>query len=125
LTVTSVRFQQGRPIIGLAGFDSINDAERLAGAELRVPASEQETLPEGTYYHHQLIGCEVVTRGGEALGRVSEVQGDGDATRLVVRGRRAEVLIPLAQEICEIDVAAKRIVVTPPQGLLEVNGEWR
>jgi ribosomal 30S subunit maturation factor RimM len=67
----------------------------------------------------------VVTRGGEALGRVSEVQGDGDATRLVVRGRRAEVLIPLAQEICEIDVAAKRIIVTPPQGLLEVNGEWR
>jgi hypothetical protein len=34
-------------------------------------------------------------------------------------------MIPLAQEICAIDVAAKRIVVTPPAGLLEVNGEWR
>ena len=125
LEVTSVRFQQGRPIVGLAGFASISEAERLAGAELRIPASEQETLPEGTYYHHQLIGCEVVTRSGESLGRVSEVQGDGEATRLVVRGRRAEVLIPLAQEMCDIDVAAKKIVVTPPEGLLEVNGEWR
>lgn len=125
LSVTAVRFQQARPILGLAGFATISDAERLAGMELRVPAAEQRPLPAGSYYHHQLIGCEVVTRAGESVGRVGEVQGDGEATRLVVRGRRAEVLIPLAQEICEIDVAAKRIVVSPPAGLLEVNGEWR
>jgi 16S rRNA processing protein RimM len=125
LEVTAVRFQQGRPILGIAGSSSISDAERLAGTELRVPASEQEQLPAGTYYHHELVGCEVVTKAGETIGRVAEVQGDGHATRLVVRGKRAEVLIPLAQEICAIDVAAKRIVVTPPDGLLELNGEWR
>jgi 16S rRNA processing protein RimM len=121
LEVTSVRFQQGRPIIGLAGFGSISDAERLTGAELRVPESDQEPLPPGVYYHHQLIGCEVMTNTGQPLGRVSEVQGDGQATRIVVRGPRAEVLIPLAEEICAIDIAAKRITVTPPEGLLEVN----
>lgn len=125
LTVTTVRFQNGRPIIGLAGIESISAAERLAGYELRVPESEQAALPEGTYYHHQLIGCEVTTRTGEPVGRVVEVQGEGEATRLVVRGPRAEVLVPLAQEICEIDVAAKRVVIDPPSGLLEVNGEWR
>jgi 16S rRNA processing protein RimM len=125
LTVTAVRFQQGRPIVGLDGFSSISEAERLAGAELRVPESEQKPLPEGVYYHHQLIGCDVVTRSGESLGRVSDVQGDGNATRIIVRGPRAEVMIPLARDICSIDVAAKKIVVTPPEGLLEVNGEWR
>jgi 16S rRNA processing protein RimM len=125
LEVTSVRFQQGRPIVGLAGFASISEAERLAGAELRVPESEQEALPEGVYYHHQLIGCTVVTHTGELVGRVADVQGDGNASRLIVRGPRAEVMIPLAQEICAIDVSAKKIVVTPPEGLLEVNGEWR
>ena len=125
LKVTAVRFQNGRPVIGLAGIDSISDAERLAGFELRVPESEQGALPEGTYYHHQLIGCEVATRGGEPIGRVVAVQGDGAATRLVVRGTRAEVLIPLAQEICDIDIDAKRVVIDPPAGLLEVNGEWR
>jgi 16S rRNA processing protein RimM len=125
LEVTDVRFQQGRPILGLAGFGSISEAERLAGAELRVPESEQDPLPAGQYYHHQLIGCEVVTAAGEPVGRVTAVEGDGAATRLVVRGRRAELLIPLAQEICDIDVASRRIVVTPPAGLLEVNGEWR
>ena len=123
--ITSVRFQQGRPILGLAGIGTIGEAERFAGFELKVPASEQGPLPEGHYYHHQLIGCEVVTAEGERLGRVTAVQGEGAATRLVVRGPRAEVLIPLAQEICRIEIEAQRIVVTPPAGLLEVNGEWR
>lgn len=125
LQVTTVRFQQGRPIIGIAGVGSIGEAERFAGYELRVPESEQQALPEGTYYHHQLIGCEVVTRSGDVVGRVAAVQGDGEATRLVVRSTRQEVLIPLARAICDVDVAARRIVVDPPEGLLEVNGEWR
>ena len=125
LEVTAVRFQQGRPIVALAGFSSIGEAERLAGAELRVPESDQEPLPAGVYYHHQLVGCEVITNTGEHLGRVRAIEGDGDATRIIVRGPRAEVMIPLAQEFCAIDVDAKKIVVTLPQGLLEVNGEWR
>jgi 16S rRNA processing protein RimM len=125
LQVTAVRFQQGRPIIGLAGISSISEAERLATAVLKVPESAQAPLPEGTYYHHQLIGCEVSTGAGEEIGRVTSVGGSGSASWLVVRGSRAEVLIPLAAEICDIDVRAKRIVVTPPAGLLEVNGDWR
>jgi ribosomal 30S subunit maturation factor RimM len=67
----------------------------------------------------------VVTATGEELGRVKAVQGEGEATRLVVRSSRAEILIPLAEPICAVDIGAKRIVVTPPEGLLEVNGEWR
>jgi 16S rRNA processing protein RimM len=125
LQITSVRFQQGRPILGLDGFSSIDDAERLAGAELKVPESEQEPLPAGTFYHHQLIGCEVVTAGGEPVGKVTEVEGEGAASRLVVTSTRREVLIPLAEEICQVDVAAKKIVISPPDGLLEVNGDWR
>jgi 16S rRNA processing protein RimM len=125
LQVTSVRFQQGRPIIGIGGIGSIDEAERLAGAELKVPESEQTTLPGGSFYHHQLIGCSVVTPAGEAIGKVEKVEGTGGASRLVVRGPRSEVLIPLAEPICKVDVTAKMIVVTPPEGLLELNGDWR
>ena len=125
LTITSVRFQQGRPILGIEGIGSIEEAERLAGAELKVPASEQEPLPPGAYYHHELIGCQVVTNAGEPIGKVASVDGAGLASRLVVRSGRGEVLIPLADEICAVDVGAKTMVVTPPAGLLEVNGEWR
>lgn len=125
LRITSVRFQQGRPILEVEGVTSIDEANRLAGAELRIPAGEQGTLPAGTFYHHQLIGCAAITAGGESIGKVVRVEGEGAASRLVVQGRRGEVLIPLADEICMVDVDAKRIVVTPPEGLLELNGDWR
>ena len=125
LQITSVRFQQGRPILGLDGFSSIDDAERLAGAELKVPASEQQPLPPGTFYHHQLIGCEVVTADGKRVGKVTKVEGSGAMSRLVVMSTRREVLIPLTEEFCKVDVVAKRIVISPPEGLLEVNGDWR
>jgi 16S rRNA processing protein RimM len=125
IEVTSVRFHAGRPILGLAGVASIGEAERFAGTELWVPASEQHALPLGVYYHHQLVGCDVVTETGERVGRVTTVEGEMEASRLVVRGARGEVLIPLASDICRVDVGARRIVVTPPEGLLELNGDFR
>ena len=43
-------------------------------------------------------------------------------SRLVVDGPRGEILIPMAAEICTaIDVAAKRIVIDAPAGLLDLN----
>ena len=125
LEVATMRMHQGRPVIGFKGYASINDAEPLAGLELRVDESVAEPLPEGEFYHRDLIGCTVVTEGGEAVGRVTAVQGDRAASRLVVTGTRSEVLIPLADEICTVDLAAKRITVRPPEGLLELNGDWR
>ena len=67
----------------------------------------------------------MVTESGDQVGEVARVDGDGNATRLVVRSRRNEVLIPFADEICTVDLKARRITVRPPEGLLELNGEWR
>jgi 16S rRNA processing protein RimM len=122
LTVTSARVQNGRPVIGLEGFSSIEDVERLAGLDLRVPEAELQPLGEGTYYHHQLVGCEVETVAGEQVGRVVRVNGGAAGSLLEVEGSRGQVLIPLAVEICvAIDVEAKRIRIDPPEGLLDVN----
>lgn len=126
LEVTSMRMHQGRPILGLSGFESIDDAEPLAGVELRIdPEEAGGTLPAGEYYRRDLIGCAVVTEGGETIGRVTAVDGERTASRLVVTGGRGEVLIPLAEEICSVDLAGKRITVRPPEGLLDLNGDWR
>src|SRR5437016_5428538 len=65
LTVTSARFQNGRPVIGVAGIGTMNDAQTLAGRELRVPVEWLAPLPGGTYYRHDLVGCRVETAGGE------------------------------------------------------------
>ncbi|PYR32901.1 MAG: ribosome maturation factor RimM [Acidobacteria bacterium] len=122
LTLTSVRFHGERPIIGVAGVESIDAAEALAGLELRVPADQLASLPEGMFYRHDLVGCRVETRLGDPVGVVSEVEGTLGGSRLVVAGAAGEVLIPFAAEICTaIDPAAKRIVVDPPDGLLDLN----
>ena len=52
--IASVRFQQGRPIIALEGIETIDDAEALAGAELKMPAEALGALPERPYYRHDL-----------------------------------------------------------------------
>jgi 16S rRNA processing protein RimM len=125
LEVASMRMHLGRPVVRFAGYESIGEAETLAGLELMAAAADATVLPEGEYYYRDLIGCDVVTSDGVSIGRVTDVEGERRANRLVVKGRRGEVLIPLADEICRVDLDQRRITVTPPAGLLEVNGEWR
>lgn len=120
--IRDVRFHQGRPIIALEGIDTIDAAEALAGAELRMPASALGPLPAGTFYHHDLIGCQVRDRQDRVIGEVAAVEGTLDRSRLIVEGPRGEVQIPLVGEICvEVAPRDKRIVVDPPEGLLELN----
>lgn len=122
LTIASARVQNGRPVIGFEGFSSIEEVERLAGLELRVPEDALQTLGDGVYYQHQLVGCAVETVGGSRIGEVSRVDGGAGGSLLTVRGARGEVLIPFAQHICvEVDIGARRIRIDPPEGLLELN----
>ena len=120
--VESVRFHRGRPIVGLGGIETMNAAETFAGFELRVNIDALQPLPTGAYYHHDLIGCSVSTAAGETIGRVKGVEGEGTGSRLVVERGAGVVLIPMVDGICtQIDVAGRRIVVEPPEGLLDVN----
>ena len=122
LRVTTARFHRERPVIGIDGIETMNDAETLAGYELRVPIDRLATLPPGTFYRHDLIGCRVETGDGRAVGLVSDVEGTMAGSRLVVDGAGGEVLIPLVSNICTVvEPAAKRIVIDPPEGLIEVN----
>jgi len=122
LRITTVRFQRERPVIGIDGIDTMNDAATLAGRELRVPVDRLAALPAETFYRHDLVGCAVEAPDGQAIGVVRDVEGTLAGSRLVVDGPHGEILIPLAAEICTtIDVNAKRIVVAAPEGLLDLN----
>jgi 16S rRNA processing protein RimM len=119
--IASVRFQQGRPIIALDGVETMNDAEALAGAELKVPAEALAPLPGGTFYRHDLVGCEVRTKDGQVVGKVTDVEGPLERSLLVIAAKGGEAMIPMVETICvEVDPAAKRIVIDPPEGLLEL-----
>jgi 16S rRNA processing protein RimM len=122
LVMTAVRFHGGRPIVGLDGIGTMNEADALAHAELRVPPDALHVLPAGSFYRHDLVGCTVRTTGGCEIGRVTGVEGPACGSRLVVDGSRGEVLVPMAREICVgIDLAARTIVIEAPDGLLDLN----
>jgi 16S rRNA processing protein RimM len=120
--IASVRFQQGRPIIALDGVETMNDAEALAGADLKVAEAALPPLPANTFYRHDLVGCEVKDTAGLTIGRVTEVQGPVERSLLVVGEGRDEVMIPMVEGIVvKVDAGTRTIVVDVPDGLIDVN----
>jgi 16S rRNA processing protein RimM len=120
--ITRARLQQGRPVIGLEEILDVDGAQALAGAEFRVPLGRLTALPAGVFYRHDLVGCAVATEDGTPVGTVREVEGTMAGSRLVLDGPGGEVLVPLADEICvRIVPDERRIVIRPPEGLLDLN----
>jgi len=118
--ILDIKFHLRRPIIALGGIETMDDAEALAGAELWLPQSALAPLPEGTFYRHDLVGCDVFDTRAALVGRVTAVEGTLDRSLLVVDG---SVMIPLVETIClEVDLPARRVIVNPPEGLLELYG---
>ena len=116
-------FHKGRVVLKFAGIDTISDAEPLAGLDVVIPEQELHALPEGEdlYYDFDLVGCSVETAAGERVGDVERVLRTGGGQLLSVRRSGREVLIPFVDEFCvEVDIAAKRVIVELPEGLLEL-----
>jgi 16S rRNA processing protein RimM len=124
LRVAESREMRGRWVVAFEGISSIDAAERLRDAELRIPAEALHALGESTYYVHDLVGCEVRTAAGGRVGSVERVELATTPPLLVVCGPPAEgeVLVPLVETICRrVDIAARRIEIDPPDGLIELN----
>ena len=87
-----------------------------------IAESDLEPLDEGQFFERQVIGSEVVTSDGQKVGRVTKVMRTGGTDLLVLADSNGrERLIPFADEICTgVDVAAKRITIDPPEGLLDL-----
>jgi len=124
LTIESARWHSGRMLLLFAGRESREAAEDLRGTMLVVDSA---TLPSSDdpdeFSDHELIGLRVVTAGGEDVGQVADVLHHGQDL-LVVSGTGAragqEILVPfVAALVPEVDVAAGRLVVDPPPGLLD------
>jgi 16S rRNA processing protein RimM len=108
---------KGRFVLKLAGVDSIDEAERLRGMDLRIPEEDLAVLPPGSYYHHELRGLQVEDESGRELGLVADILETGaGADVLVIRGASGETLIPLVSSfVVQVDLEGKRMVVAHPE----------
>jgi 16S rRNA processing protein RimM len=122
LVVVDSHPQADRWIVAFENVTTVEEAETLRGIELRIPEDARMPLGPDEYYLYDLVGCEVRTAAGVEIGRVQAVYTGAGGALLSVNRDGAEVLVPLVKAMVpEIDVAGRRIVVNPPEGLLEVN----
>jgi len=129
-------------IFHFEGCASIDAAEKLRGLDVLLPFADRVKLPAGKYFVSDLIGCSVFENpkvetklsspacamedAPRVLGTVRDVffpgEGAAGTPLLQVQTGTGELLVPLAEDICRrIDVAARRIDVTLPEGLSELN----
>lgn len=121
LSIEAVRpFRRGY-LVRFEGVEDRSQAELLKGRYLFRPTEELEPLAEGELFYHQLLDLEVVTVDGASLGRVTEVYELAPAHLLEVTGEGGQRLIPyLDHVVVEIDTEAGRMVIDPPEGLLDL-----
>ncbi len=114
------RLHRGVVLLKLAGCDDRNAAEGLRDLLVQVAMEDALPLEEGEYWVHQIVGLEVWTTEGDLLGLVQEVLETAANDAYVVRDRSGrEVLIPaLRSVVLEIDLAAGRMLVELPEGLM-------
>ena len=114
-------FKGGGWIVAFAGIPDRNEAERWRQRYILAPTNELAPVAHDEVYVHDLFGLSVVRAGSlETIGEVTDVYELPQGIMLDVRRPTGSVLIPFRPEVVtEVDVAARRLVVDPPDGLIE------
>ncbi|MCP4397947.1 MAG: 16S rRNA processing protein RimM [bacterium] len=121
LDIEHVSYYKDFVYLRFKGYDSIEKAQKLVGAVLQVERTESPELPEGLYYHFEILDAEVYTDDERYLGKVVDILETGGSDIYVVRDGTQEYLIPSNPEVVtDIDRARGKICVHPLEGLLDL-----
>lgn len=120
IQLAAIRQHNKGLLVSLDGYQNREEVGVLRNQILFVRADDRPPLPEGEYYHHQLLGLQVVTEEGEALGVLAEIMETSANEIFVVRPESGkDILIPDIEEVVlEIDLESRKIVVRLLPGLL-------
>jgi 16S rRNA processing protein RimM len=119
-TIRNCRRHKGGLLVAFQEYSSPEEASALRNQLVYVRAEDRPPLPEGEYYHHQIIGLQVRTEAGQVLGVVKDILETGANDILVVRPESgAEILIPAVDEfVLDYNLAEGEIIVHLLPGLL-------
>ncbi|MBT2521182.1 ribosome maturation factor RimM [Arthrobacter sp. ISL-28] len=124
LTVLSARWNKDILLLGFEEIETRNEAETLRGAKLFIETEELDEDDDEGWYEHELVGLEARV-GSQVVGKISGLNTMPVQDLLVVETPDGkEILIPFVEQIVpEVNVEEGYILVTPPEGLFEVNTE--
>ncbi len=119
MRIAGIRGHDRELIVHLQGISTPEEVARLRNALVCVKASDLPGLPEGEYYHHQLIGLSVVNEAQSILGRLDSILETGANDVYVVKTPEGkELLLPAVEDvILEVDLAKRQMTVRPPEWL--------
>lgn len=121
LEIEHVRYYKHCVYLRFSGKNSLEDVQELAGGLLQVDPSNVPELPEGVYYHFEIIDSVVYTDENRCLGRVVEILETGAHDVYVIRDNGREYLIPATEEVIRhIDREQRTITIHPLEGLLDI-----
>jgi 16S rRNA processing protein RimM len=122
LTVEASSLASGKLVVHFAGVEDRPAAEALRGTQLVVPAAERPALDDpDEFYDTDLVGLAASTVDGTELGSITDVVHAGGASYLVLDIDDRERLVPFVAAIVPtVDIAGRRVVIDPPDGLFDV-----
>lgn len=119
--LASCRFEGDTLLVKVQGIDSPEAARQLGGRLLAVERARVLPAPEGSFYPWQLEGARVETPDGRCVGTFAGIETGGAQDLWVIALEGRERLIPAVPEIViDVSVAEGRIVIDPPEGLLDL-----
>lgn len=120
LDIHAIR-EHGRLLrISFDGLTNPEEAGEYRNQFVYVRADDRPQLPEGEFYHHQLIGLHVVSDEGDILGILTKIIETGANDVYVVRSENdREVLLPAIESvILDIDLERSEMRVRVLPGLI-------
>lgn len=122
VNVTAKRFTGETVLLTLEGITDRDEAQKLSGLFLAVKREDAAPLPAGRYFITDLVGCKVTDSVHGLIGVISDVLQTGANDVLVVkRTGKQDLLIPyLKNAVTDVDIPAKTVSVTLPDGLYEI-----
>ena len=119
--ITSTRHHSSGLLVRLEEYQTREDVGKLRNKFVHVRADDRPQLPEGEYYHHELIGLRVITEKGALIGSLNEILETGANDVYVVKPDEGkELLLPAIDEVVLIiDVDEGEITVKLLEGLAE------
>lgn len=107
-------------LLKFVGIDHRDALERYRDGFLAVPTDAASPLEEGEVYLHELDGFAVRLEDDTPVGLVTGYYETAAGLVIEVQGPKREFLLPYRKEfVKQVDRGARRLVVAPPDGLLD------